>query len=378
VIHRNIFFDLTALVASNLEIVCSLCYSIYINTEIDFGNKGVMMPTIYDIAKLAGVSATTVSKVFNNYDEVSQKTKDKVNRIAKEIGYIPNLGARSIRTKRSYLVGIVFSEDAGLGLEHQFFSVVLESFRKEIGKYGYDTIFINKSLGKKEVGYLDHSKYRNVDGLFIITAKPNELDFNKLINSDFKCVTTDMTLEGIPTILSENHEGVKQALDYLREMGHHRIGHIAGPKDTISGSERQEAFEDYIQSNNLNKEDMVTVESDNFNRESARLATLKLFRDHKRPTALFVSADIMAIGVMEAIKSVGLRVPEDVSVIGFDDIEIADMISPKLTTIRQDKVSIGHSVANTLVKMIEDKSFEYKQQRIPTTLVIRETVNKMT
>ncbi len=336
------------------------------------------MSTIYDIAKLAGVSATTVSKVFNDYNEVSQKTKDKVNRIAKEIGYVPNLGARSTRTKRSYLAGVVFSEDVGIGLEHQFFSVVLEAFRKEIGKYGYDTIFINKSVGKREVGYLDHSKYRNVDGLFIISAKANELDFDKLIASDFKCVTTDVKLDGIPTILSNNHEGVKQALDYLREMGHSKIGHIAGPKETIAGYERQDAFNTYIYDNNLNVEDMLTVESNSFNREAAKEVTLNLLKEKNRPTALFVSADIMAIGAMEAIKEIGLRVPEDISIIGFDDIEVADMLSPKLTTIRQDKVKIGKSVANTLVKMIEDKSYEYKEERISTSLIIRETVNKLT
>jgi len=338
------------------------------------------MSTIYDIAKLAGVSAATVSKALNDYDDVSQKTKDNVNRIAKEIGYVPNLGARSTRTNRSYLVGVVFSEGVGLSLEHQFFSVVLESFRKTIGKYGYDTIFINKSVGKKELGYLDHSKYRNVDGLFIITAEPNELDFNKLINSDVKCVTTDMKLEGIPTVLSDNHAGVLQALDYLRENGHTRIGHIGGPKNTIAGLERHEAFDNYIKSNALDPEEIFTVEAINFDRESARRATMNLLQDlepSKRPTALFVSADIMAIGAIEAIKSMGLKVPEDISIIGFDDIEVADIVSPRLTTIRQDKVSIGQLVANTLVKLIEDDSFQWIQQRIPTTLVVRESVKKI-
>lgn len=338
------------------------------------------MSTIYDIAKLAGVSPATVSKALNDYNDVSQKTKDNVNRIAKEIGYVPNLGARSTRTNRSYLVGVVFSEDVGLSLAHQFFSVVLESFRKEIGKYGYDTIFINKSVGKKELGYLDHCKYRNVDGLFIITAQPYELDFNKLIHSDFKCVTTDMKLEGIPTILSDNQAGVLQALDYLRENGHTRIGHIGGPKNTIAGLERHEAFDNYIKSNDLDPEEMFSVEAENFNRQASRTATLNLLLNlelSKRPTALFVSADIMAIGAMEAIKSMGLKVPEDISIIGFDDIEVADMVSPKLTTIRQDKVSIGQSVANTLVKLIEDDSFKWIDQRIPTSLIVRETVKKI-
>lgn len=142
--------------------------------EIDF--VGGYMATIYDISKLAGVSPTTVSKVLNNYSDVSQKTKDKVNKIIKEIGYVPNLGARSTRTKRSYLIGVVFSENLGIGLEHPFFSVVLEAFRKEIGRLGYDTIFINNKLGPNNMDYIDHSKYRNVDGLFIITALSDELD----------------------------------------------------------------------------------------------------------------------------------------------------------------------------------------------------------
>lgn len=338
------------------------------------------MPTIYDIAKLAGVSATTVSKVFNDYDEVSQKTKDKVMKIAVEIGYVPNLSARSIRTNRSYLIGVVFSEDMGIGLEHPFFSVVLESFRKAIGEYGFDTIFINNSVGEKKIGYLDHCKYRKVDGLFIITAHPDDLDFENLFGSKIKCVTTDIIFKDIPYVMSDNIEGVRTAIDYLYKNGHHKIAHLGGPLHTLSSRERYEAYKTVMNEKQLVVEDRQIVLSEAFGFDEAYEATLELLGQYKSdelPTAIFASADIMAIGAIKAIESLGLKVPEDISVIGFDDIAFAQLSSPALTTIRQDKVEIGRQVAYTLNQLISNKDTTWKPHRIPVTLIERDTVKKI-
>ena len=349
---------------------------LFIEIEIDF--VGGYMATIYDISKLAGVSPTTVSKVLNNYSDVSQKTKDKVNKIIKEIGYVPNLGARSTRTKRSYLIGVVFSENLGIGLEHPFFSVVLEAFRGEVGSLGYDTIFINNKLGPNDMDYIDHSKYRNVDGLFIITALSEELDLKKLKASSIPCVTTDMIIPDMPYVLSDHRDGVKQAIDYLIKMGHKNIGHIEGPLDTIAGLERKEAFDAYIKDLGLKSNDTWPAQS--FSLEDGYQATLNLLENldkNKRPSALFVSGDLMAIGAMEAIKSMGLSVPEDLSIIGFDGLEVGHMVSPKLTTIWQDKIQIGKLLAKTLIKHLEEPKAAWHDQRIKTELVIRDSVKKI-
>lgn len=338
------------------------------------------MSTIYDVAKLAGVSPATVSKVFNDYDEVSQKTKDKVLRVADEMGYVPNLTAQSLKTNKNYLVGVIFSEEIGIGLEHQFFSVILESFRKEMGKYGYDTVFISRSLGEKDLGYLEHCKYRNVDGVFIITALPNDVTVNRLLVSHIKCVTTDIKYINTPMIASDNFDAGRQAINYLHSMGHRRIAHLSGPFNTMSAVERYEGVKKGLQDVDIEYDSSYFVEAEWYNYESAFKATqylLSRFSESNRPTAIFVGADIMAIAAMKAIRSRGLKVPQDISIIGVDDIEAARYVSPELTTVRQNKELIGETVAKTLYKLMNSEKVEPEIPRIPINIIERSSVKKI-
>lgn len=335
------------------------------------------MSTIYDIAKIAGISAPTVSKVLNNYKDVSPITRKRVLEIANEVGYIPNLTARSLKTNRSYLAGVVFSEDMGIGLEHQFFSVVLENFRQHIGKYGYDTIFINNSLGTNKIGYLDHCKYRNVDGVFIITTYPGDVDVNKLIESNIKCVTTDLVLEDTPTVISENQEGSKMAVKYFYEHGHRRIGHIGAQRHSIAGIERFDGYVSGLSEVGLAFNEMYYIESPEFHYDVTYdqvIEFLKRFTRETVPTALYAASDVMAIATIRALESEGYKVPEDVSVIGFDDVEMAEYSRPALTTIRQKKDEIGITVAELLVKSIENNEVPKGIIRIPVELIVRDTV----
>jgi LacI family transcriptional regulator len=338
------------------------------------------MPTIYDIAKAAGVSPATVSKVFNNYSDVSQKTKEKVMAIVKDMGYIPNLTAQALKTNRSYLVGVMFSEDMGIGLEHQYFSVVLESFRKTIGAHGYDTVFINKTLGDNEIGYIEHCKYRNVDGVFIITAMPDDIDIEELKKSEIKCVTTDIRYKDIPLIASDNVDGSIQAVKYLFNMGHKRIAHLAGPRDTRAGRERYDGFIEGLKLVGLDYDESYFGEVSWYDDQKAYNFTknfMKRFSQDNIPTAIYAGADIIAVGVIHALDSIGLRVPQDVSVIGFDDIEMARHMTPALTTVVQDKELIGKSVANKLNKMMNNIEVNCFLPRIPVSIVERASAIKI-
>ncbi|MBE0450754.1 MAG: LacI family DNA-binding transcriptional regulator [Clostridia bacterium] len=338
------------------------------------------MPTIYDIAKAVGTSAATVSKALNNYKDVSPKTKEKVLAMAKEMGYIPNLTARSLKTNRSYLVGVVFSEDMGIGLEHQFFSVVLENFRQHIGKYGYDTVFINNTLGTNKIGYLDHCKYRHVDGVFIITTHPGDVDVNKLVKSKIKCVTTDIVLENTPSIISENREGSILAIKHFYENGHRRIGHIGGQQNSIAGAERYEGYKQGLEELGLEYNEEYFIESSGFQYDvtyDIALEYLERFSKETIPTAIYVASDLMAIATIRALENKGYGVPEDVSIIGFDDISLAEYSRPALTTIRQKKDLIGIMVADTLVKSIESGALPKGIIRMPVELVVRDTVKNI-
>ena len=335
------------------------------------------MPTIYEIAEKAGVAPGTVSKVFNNYKQINEKTREKVLAVAKEMGYVPNIAATSIKTNQSYLIGVIFPENVGIGLNHQFFSAILESFRNRMGEHGYDTIFINNKLGNNTIGYLDHCKYRNVDGAFIITALEDDLDVKKLLSSHIKCVTTDMVIDQIPYVLSDNLEGAKLAVNYLYEQGHRKIGHIAGPLSTMPGGERFEGYLQALDAHGISFDPKWMAESEWFTYEAAHAATLKYidqFDTDSMPTALFVSSDLMALAVIDALSTKKLKVPDDVSIIGFDDIEIAKYATPKLTTIHQNTKQIGETVADTLYRSILDESHHIMVPRVPVSLVIRDSV----
>jgi len=274
-------------------------------------------------------------------------------------------------------VGVVFSEDMGIGLEHQFFSVVLENFRQHIGKYGYDTVFINNTLGTNKIGYLDHCKYRHVDGVFIITTHPGDVDVNKLVESKIKCVTTDIVLENTPSIISENSEGSRMAIKHFYENGHRRIGHIGGQLNSIAGVERFEGYKAGLEELGLGYNDKYYIESPGFQYDvtyDIALEYLKRFSKSTMPTAIYVASDVMAIATIRALEKNGYSVPEDVSVIGFDDISLAEYSRLALTTIRQKKDLIGITVADTLVKSIESGELPTGIIRMPVELVIRDTV----
>ncbi|MFO7611140.1 MAG: LacI family DNA-binding transcriptional regulator [Clostridia bacterium] len=338
------------------------------------------MPTIYDIAKAAGVSPATVSKVFNGYKDISKKTKDKVMAVVADMEYVPNPTARSLKTNKSYLVGVMFSEDLGIGLEHQYFSVVLESFREVIGSYGYDTVFINNTLGKNKMGYLEHCKYRNVDGVFIITAQPDDIDVEKLLASKIKCVTTDIRYKDTPLIASDNEGGSVMAVKYLYSMGHRRIAHIAGPRDTRAGHERYVGYLEGLRKVGLQYDELYFAEASWYDFQETYNLTknfMRKFSNKNRPTAIYVGADIMAIGAMQALESIGMKVPGDVSVVGFDDIEMAQHTSPALTTIYQNKELIGKTVADTLNKLMNDEKVDSHLPRIPVSVVERASVMKI-
>lgn len=336
------------------------------------------MTTIYDIAKKIGMSPTTVSKALNNYSDVSAKTKEKVLRVSKEMGYVPNLTARSLKTNRSYLVGVMFSENIGIGLEHQYFSVVLENFRKKMGAFGYDTIFINKTIGEQEVGYLEHCKYRNVDGVFVITADGDDIDINTFNESHIKCITTDMFIEGLPVVLSENVQGAKDAVEYLYSKGHRKIGHITGPLNTIAGGERHKGFCEQLKELELANTEYIE-EARQFTYDDGYAAVNRLLNrvGEEHPTALLVSADIMAMGVIDALKEKGLSIPDDISIIGFDDLEMIRYVTPKLTTIRQNKEMLGMKIAESLYRLINGEELGAVVSRIPVMLIERESVKTL-
>lgn len=337
------------------------------------------MSTIYEIAKIAGVSPTTVSKVINNYPDVSDKTRAKIKKILEEENFLPNSQAQFLSTKKTWTLGIVYFEDLGVGLNHPFFSGVIEAFKRQSDKYGYSLLFGSKNDRLKNDTFLEYFKYRCVDGIAIICTDPNDKETLELIESDFPIVVIDMFNKNTSTVTSDNVQGCSLALNYLYKLGHRKIAHIQGvaQADNWPSSIRKKTYIEVMKKLNLDIPEGYIVDGVNFDVSGGYDAMKELLSLKDRPTAVFASGDKLAIGAIDAIKDAGLRVPEDISVIGFDNIEIAKYVTPKLITIRQNCQEIGKAAVDILIEQINKKEKLKINKVIPVELIERESCRKI-
>ncbi|KAA8999759.1 LacI family transcriptional regulator [Paenibacillus spiritus] len=336
-----------------------------------------LLITIYDIAKRTGLSPTTVSKVFNNYTDVSAKTRTRILEAAKEMGYLPNANARSLATKRSWTLGVLFTESSGLGLRHPFFGGVIENFKASAEAKGYDLMFISRDIGGNNGTYLEHCRFRGIDGVVVIYADPNQPEVAELLASDIPCVLLDFNRANVATICSDNVGGSEQAVRYLYELGHRTIAHLSGGRDTFAGRQRLLGYERMLEELGLSgREEWISDSGDFFSIQGGYEAMTRLLKQPELPTAVLAAGDNLAIGALRAIREHGLSVPGDISVVGFDDIESAELVTPPLTTVRQNMREIGGRAAQMLIGLIEGVAGA-EAVVLPVELVIRESCRKV-
>lgn len=311
------------------------------------------MVTIKDISKKSGYSVTTVSKALNDYSDISDKTKKLILSLADEMNYIPNSQARSLVTQRYYTIGIIFHEISGVGLQHPLFSKILETFKGEVENAGYDILFLSHRTGGQMGSYLQHSLRKQVEGIFVLCADFYSEELFELYNSEIPIVMIDFQQERINCVTSNNEQAVNLAIRYLYDCGHRKIANIHGGVHTFIGGTRKKAFEDSMASLGLEINFNHVVEGEVFSKQNGYDAMIKIMEVEEQPTAIFCASDMMAIGAIQAIQDAGKRVPEDYSIIGFDGIEASQIITPKLTTIKQDTVNMGKLAAKEILKMID-------------------------
>ena len=322
------------------------------------------MVTIKDISKKSGFSITTVSKALNDYSDISPKTKDLILSLANEMNYIPNSQARSLVTQKSYTVGIIFHEISGVGLQHPLFSKILESFKGEVENAGYDLLFLAHKTGGQMGSYLQHSIRKQVEGIFVLCADFYSDELFELYNSELPIVMIDFEQEKIPYITSNNEQAVYLAVKHLYNHGHRKIANIHGGGHTFIGGTRKKAFEDSMAKLGLEINPEHVLEGEVFSKENGYDAMNKILKLKDQPTAIFCASDMMAIGAIQAIQAAGKKVPEDYSIIGFDGIDAGQIITPQLTTIKQDTVSMGKLAANEILKMFNKNKRATSGKRI--------------
>lgn len=310
------------------------------------------MVSMKDISSRCQVSVATVSKALNNRGDISDETKERICRVAKELGYLPNSSARALKTNRTNNIGVLFVDKANCGLTHSYFSHVLDSFRRGAEEQGYDITFISQHAGKNILSYYEHSKYRGVDGVVIACVDFEDEAIQELVNSDIPVVTIDFSFHNRTSILSDNFVGIQEIVSYVVDMGHREIAYIHGA-DSLVTTNRLESFYSTLKNLGIEvREELVREGIYHDPMASARI-TEELLTLSNRPTCIIYPDDFSCFGGLNVIESKGLSVPNDISVVGYDGQRIAQVIEPKLTTYKQNTEELGKMAARKLIEAIE-------------------------
>ena len=193
------------------------------------------MASMKDIAAACGVSVATVSKALNDHNDIGEETKEKVKRVAKELGYYPNSSARALKTNRTYNLGVLYKEESGSGLTHDYFSQILENFRNTAENSGYDITFLSNSKKRKDqMSYLEHTLYRGMDGVLVAIADYKDPEVMELLSSDLPVVTVDYVFNGRISVMSDNIIGMESLLSYIYARGHRDIAYIYGEESMVT------------------------------------------------------------------------------------------------------------------------------------------------
>src|SRR3954464_14639386 len=319
--------------------------------------------TIRELARLSGVSVGTVSRALNGYADVRPETRERIARLARELDYTPAAAARSLVTQRSHVIGVFLETGEGHpDLQHPFFHEVLGGLKQRVGAAGFDLLLFASERpggGYGPHSYLKRARHHNVDGCALIGLDPTESEVRRLVRGEIPCVAIDMELEGPRTevVMSDNEGGAAAAVRHLYDLGHRRIATVTGMIDSRPGIDRLRGYRAATQSLGLAYRDDYVRYGD-FYAESGREATAALLELDEPPTAIFAAADLMAIGAIRAAAERGLSVPEDLSVIGFDDIQLAPHTNPPPPPtpppppLRQDKLGLGAAAGDALVARI--------------------------
>ena len=310
------------------------------------------MVSIKDIALHCGVSVSTVSKALNGRGDVGEATKEQILDTAKELGYTANSAARALKTNRTYSIGIVFTDLSNSGFTHEYFASMLNYFRMEAERRGYDITFISDNMGPTNTSYLQHVRARGLDGVAIICADFFDPMIQELVYADLPIVSLDHAFNNRTAVLSDNMRGMESLVRYVYGKGHRRIAYIHGNRTAVTEN-RLTGFYRACEALGLTIPDGYVTECVYHEPVSCHEATKRLLALPERPTCIFFSDDYAYIGGINAIGEAGLRVPEDISIVGYDGIHMAKMVSPKLTTWQQNTEDLGRIAAEQLIERIE-------------------------
>lgn len=329
-----------------------------------------MKITISEIAKIAGVSKTTVSRVLNNKPDVDPATREKILALISETGFQPNAFAKAISQQNSRYIGLLIPHKAEYVFSNPFYTEVMRGVSTEVDSRGYYLLLCYAH----EVNYLDIYRQKRVDGFILLSPGSyhrNIIDSLNEENVPFVSTAKISDQESMTFVDIDNFRAGMLVMEHLISLGHQRIAYIGKPTLT-SSIERMESHRAVLEKYHLPYDPAMVLVTEKSSIESGHDTTLELLRLPKPPTAIFLANDVMAFGAIQAIHESGLRVPEDISVVGFDDVPQASYVNPPLTTVRQPAFEKGVCAAHLLIDWLEGEDVQ-KAQILEVELVVRES-----
>jgi len=326
--------------------------------------------TIADIAARAGVSKTTVSRVLNDKPDVDKETRKLIMDIIQETGFVPQMSAINLARGKTSLIGLVVPS-----LTNPYSLTVIQGVAEGIADTDYELVLYTTGLMEKNQNQFIQRLTRSItDGLVVLLPRNFEEYAEKLLKLHFPTVLVDHrgVASAFPSITAANRPGAYEATKYLLSLGHRRIGFIAGSMDFGCSRDRREGYREALREAAIEPSEDLIVHGD-FSRQSGRTCCAKLLNGAALPSAIFCSNDEMAFGAMAVAEGLGIKVPRDLSIIGFDDVPNAAFSSPALTTVRQPLHEMGRAAASLLLRQIGGEAAAHEEIVLETSLVLRDT-----
>ena len=328
------------------------------------------MVTIKDIAQEVGVSPSTVSRALRGSPLISTATKERVRAVAERLGYEPNELARALVKGASGAVGLLVPD-----ITNPFFADIARGVGEVAHAAGYGVILCN-TIGSidREGSYISLLRRKQVDGLVLATATLNDPSTRRLSKTETPFILVSRICRGVDTsyVIGDDRVGARLAMEHLIELGHRRIGFIGGPSNVQSSRDRRSTYRKVLRQHGLSADDAWVCYAD-FTQAAGREAGKRILSLENRPTAIFAANDVTALGVLEAADELGLSVPEDLSLVGYDNIPYASLPRIQLTTVSQPTFKMGEIATEWLLSVLSDEDTPPLYRVLEPHLVVRST-----
>jgi len=333
-----------------------------------------MPPRLKEIAARLDLSVTTVSRALAGYPDVAEKTRQRVVRAAREMGYVPNVAAQRLQQKRANAIGFIIPT-FGPRFSDPFFSELIAGIGNEAGRQGYDLLISTVPPGEREIEMYRRQAYSHrVDGVILVRTRHQDPRIAFLVENNFPFVAfggSDQHLD-FPCVDVDGIYGTRLAVEHLIGLGHRRIAYLSGPDNLLFSTLRRQGFAEAMADHGLSVQKQWVLEGD-LTESSGHALTQQLLNGATRPTAVIAANDLMAMGVMAAAQAVGLQIGQELSVVGFDDIPLATYANPPLTTVHQPIYRIATMVTAMLIQILSGHPLTERRKWLRPNLIVRQS-----